>query len=194
MKIVLINFKGGQGKTSIAINLALTLKMNVVTNDVFTTANMVLQNDILLVVDENQNIPEFKDEVDVIYDFGGHLDLRTANIIKNSDLIIIPIINKFLNNMTSLYTISEVIKINKNILIIVNSAVNKDLEFISNLIKKELNLIVPIKQLRKTTAFEQIVNRKKSLEEICLSSPILAYSYKDIRKEFNDLVDFIKKY
>ena len=36
--------------------------------------------------------------------------------------------------------------------------------------------------------------RKKSLEEICLSSPILAYSYKDIRKEFNDLVDFIKKY
>ena len=42
MKIVIFNIKGGQGKTSLAVNLALTLNAGVITNDVYSPIEKVL--------------------------------------------------------------------------------------------------------------------------------------------------------
>ena len=195
MKIAIINFKGGQGKTSIAINLALTLNINVITNDKFTTAKYILpERQILIVDNDSKEIPTLKKEYekcDIIYDFGGYIDLRTGKVIKEADLIIIPIINNFINISPSIHTIHQVYNINKNILIIANSVINNDLDVIKEHIYNNLKTEFSMLPLKRSTAFDQVNTRKQSLREICKNSPILAYSYREISKQFDDIIDYI---
>ena len=132
----MFNLKGGQGKSSIALNLALTMDMNIISNDIITQIEDVLPPDNFLKIGKDDDFPNIEEDIDIIYDLGGWLDNRTISILKQADLIIIPMINGIMNNKTSLNSIEQVKNINKNILIIANKTKKDDYNIICELVNK----------------------------------------------------------
>jgi len=71
MKITIYNFKGGVGKTSIALNIALNLGLPVVTNDIYSPLERLLGEDKFIKLAKDQTIPTLSSEHSIIFDFGG---------------------------------------------------------------------------------------------------------------------------
>ena len=194
MKIVMFNLKGGQGKSSIALNLALTMDMNIISNDIITQIEDVLPPDNFLKIGKDEDFPNIEEDIDIIYDLGGWLDNRTISILKQADLIIIPMINGIMNNKTSLNSIEQVKNINKNILIIANKTKKDDYNIICELVNKyfsEENF--PILELRETTAFEKIMEKEESIQNIVEKDKLLKFSYSRVVEQFNNIITFIRK-
>lgn len=84
MKIVVVSYKGGVGKTSIAYSLAVDLSYNLVTNDF----SNILQN----YSKASLKVGSTAVYEDTVYDFGGFRDRNASEIIKQCDIILIPTI------------------------------------------------------------------------------------------------------
>lgn len=195
MKIIIFNIKGGQGKTSLAVNLALTLNAGVITNDLYSPLEKVLPENQFIKVDLNSDFPNIEeDNMNIIYDLGGWIDKRSVKLFGEADLIIIPIINDYINNQVAINTIEEIKKYNENILIIANRTEKKDYEDIANLIHEIYGDKFPVLELKKTTAFSKIFARSKSIEDIIKEDKLLAFSYREVQKQIEKIIEFIINY
>ena len=58
MKIAVFNLKGGQGKSSIALNLALSLKFDVISNDKITKLEKILPEDNFMKIEKDQDFTD----------------------------------------------------------------------------------------------------------------------------------------
>ncbi len=192
MKIVIFNIKGGQGKTSLAVNLALTLNAGVITNDLYSPLEKVLPENQFVKVDLTSDFPNIEeDNIKLIYDLGGWIDIRCIKLLKEADLIIIPIINDYINNQVAINTIEEVKKYNENILIIANRTEKNDYEEIKTLINGFYGTKFQVLELKKTTAFSKIFAKAKSIENIIKEDKLLAFSYREVEKQLQKIVNFI---
>ncbi|WP_300721333.1 hypothetical protein [uncultured Brachyspira sp.] len=192
MKVVIFNIKGGQGKTSLAINLALTLDAGVVTNDIYSPLEKVLPDDQFIKVDLNSDFPDIPENNDLfIYDLGGWIDVRAIQLFKEADLIIIPMINNYINNQVTINTIDEIKEYNENILIIANRTKKKDYEEIKDIIQNMYGNKFPILELKETTAFDKIFLKEKSIDRIMEEDKLLAFSYRGVQKQIKDIINFI---
>lgn len=192
MKIVIFNIKGGQGKTSLAVNLALTLNAGVITNDLYSPLEKVLPENQFIKVDLTSDFPNIEeDNIKLIYDLGGWIDIRCIKLLKEADLIIIPIINDYINNQVAINTIEEVKKYNENILIIANRTEKNDYEEIKTLINGFYGTKFQVLELKKTTAFSKIFAKAKSIENIIKEDKLLAFSYREVEKQLQKIVNFI---
>lgn len=194
MKIVIFNIKGGQGKTSLAVNLALTLNAGVITNDVYSPIEKVLPENQFIKVGLNSDFPDIPEENSLlIYDLGGWIDVRSIKLFEEADLIIIPIINDFINNQVAINTIEEVKKYNDKILIIANRTEKKDYEEINIIMQEIYKGKFPVMELKKTTAFSKIFAKSKSIEKIVEEDKLLAFSYREVQKQIEEIINFINK-
>jgi cellulose biosynthesis protein BcsQ len=189
MKLVITNFKGGVGKTSIAIALASLLELPIVTNDSWSPLQDLMPEGTFKKIEAEKDIPLLDN---TIYDLGGYADNRALPVIKEADYVIVPIINTYLNNKGSVNTISNILPYNKNIIVIVNQATDKDFEFV----KLNLNSIfnsIKIKTflLKKTTAFDKMFLTEKTIEAIIESDKTLARPYKIVATQLKEIADYI---
>jgi MinD superfamily P-loop ATPase len=193
MKVAMFNLKGGQGKSSIALNLALTMNANIISNDLITQLEDVMPEDNFLNVGKYDNFPDITEELDIIYDLGGWVDSRILKVIKNVNLVIVPMINSNMSNKTSLNSLNQIKNYNKNILIIANKTKKNDFEIISELVNNhfpENNF--PILELKETTAFERILQNKQSIEKITENDKLLKFCYNKILEQFRKIIEYVK--
>ena len=190
----MFNLKGGQGKSSIALNLALTMDMNIISNDVITQI-------------DDTKINKMNDLKKYIYSKSPNdmvtLHIKRANkdffISKQANritkyIIIIPMINGIMNNKTSLNSIEQVRNINKNILIIANKTKKDDYDTIYELVNKYFpEEKFPILELRETTAFEKIMEKEESIQKIVEKDKLLKFSYSRVVEQFNNIITFIRE-
>ncbi len=193
MKIVVFNLKGGQGKSSIALNIALSLNFDVISNDKITKLEKILPEDNFMKIEKDQDFPDIIENLNIVYDLGGWIDKRAVKPIKEADLVIIPMINTEMNNEVSINSINQVKQFNDNIMLIVNKSRKNDFEYIKNDVIKTYfpDDDFPMFEIMDTTAFEQMVKRKMSIHDIVESDPLLKYNYRKVNGQFDKILDFI---
>ena len=116
MITVIYNFKGGEGKTKIATNLALTMKHSIVTNDVYSPIDKIFPQEKVLKLYPKDEMPDFDANDDIVFDLGGYADARVISVLKKAKYIIIPITNEEDNIEVAIGAIDEIGKHNKNII------------------------------------------------------------------------------
>jgi cellulose biosynthesis protein BcsQ len=97
--ISIASTKGGVGKTSLAFSLAKDLGYRYATNDMSVVLNKYSKARY-----HAGKIPLYPDTV---YDFGGFIDKRSDEILRQSDIIIIPTTNDLNSIMKSLIMIKK---------------------------------------------------------------------------------------
>jgi len=191
MKLALYNLKGGVGKTSLSLNLALSLDFGIITNDVYSPIENVLPKEKLLKMDPNEDIPEVPNDYNVIYDFGGYLDPRVIKGLESADYVLLPIICNVLNIQVSINTIEEISKFNNNIIIVANKTQLDDFKLIKTALKS-VGYEYPIFEIKQSKALDAVFEKKQSIQDMVNEGGLRAYTYKTINKQFNTLINFLK--
>lgn len=189
MLLVVYNFKGGEGKSRIAQNLALTMDYSIITNDVFSPIEKILKNHQFLKIWPDQKFPDVSVDDDIIFDLGGYPDGRVVQILKKSRFIIVPITNEIDNIQVGINTIDTIEKYNKNIIIIANRTTANDFQVISNDLSCLYNY--PIFEVKKSTALSKLSTRRQSIREIVKNNPLLKYNYNKINDQFNSIISYL---
>lgn len=148
MKVCVFNHKGGQGKSLIAIQIAIELNCAVITNDVFSPLEEALpQEGQIVKVSPDEDFPALPEGFDFVYDLGGHPDQRVLDVIKESDVVIVPMIYvSFADLAVGLNTLNEIKDLNSKILVVANKVHNDtELEDLTTEVRKHFDYpILPL--------------------------------------------------
>lgn len=161
MRIVFFNIKGGVGKTSLSLSMALTYKFNFVTNDIVTSLEEIHSIPTAKIASNLKKIPRsiLGSSKNQIFDIGamsGQIDPKAAHAISLADAIVIPTLCDVRSIEATIQSIKFVDKECSNIFIIVNK-VKDEVEYES--IVEQLSPYVDedfIYQMRETTLFKRI--------------------------------------
>ena len=190
MQISVGNFKGGVGKTSIALNLARSFDLGIVANETYTVLKNYLNEDYLLIIPDV--IPTNLD--DVVYDFGGGITKYMMPVLKRSDIVIIPFMVEPADVQVTLEAINSILPINKNIILVPNKIKEEDPSYAALLdTLKEFGLDhLPICPIRASTALQNIFSEGKTVAEMQAMGGLNGFNYRKISNDFNNLINLIK--
>lgn len=185
------NNKGGVGKSSLAYSLCLDLDTYYMTND---TYNSLISQNYPKTIKEIPNEEFFKNER-IIFDGGGFIDKDLSKFLKASSLVIVPL-EVDLNSLTSLSNFYfDLIKLNKNVIFVLNKVENtksglKDKQEVLEYLNKEYGIdeanlyVMPFSKI-----FKKIFDLDLGVNQILSSSKINTYRYRNIKKDYNDLLN-----
>jgi len=190
MKITVFNLKGGQGKTTVSLALALSYGFLVVTNDEYSPIDKVLPKGHAKILKHGEQLPAVPNEVDIIYDFGGYPDARILSAMEKSQWVIVPVIyDSPLDVQVTIKSVREIEKHNKNILLVANKSKPEDVEALQNIFKDFFSY--PLLRIKKSTAFVKMIKTKQSLQELTENNMLLRHSYKEPLEQIEAIKQFI---
>lgn len=190
-KIVIWTSKGGCGKTNISAELILRLNYPAITNERESMLATILDKNRLLILKDNQNVPHI--DCGVVFDFGGYIDQRLEEILHISDIIIVPTLPEISDIQGCINSVQTIRNYNNKIVIIVNKTESQnDFPNVQNIISQIGKY--PIFEIKKSRALPNIYIKKQSVEQMCLDSPLVNYSYKKVLAQLNTLISYIKCY
>lgn len=195
-RISIFNAKGGVGKTAIAANLALMYDdYGIVTNDKMSVLSEIFDKR-LLVLSSEQNLPTlpaFKPETPLIFDFGGFPDKRALRVIKESDVVLTPVLPYFENMRITLDLIYELREINRNIIVIVNNTIGNDYDKIKKTISPHF-VDLTILELKRSAVFRRVIEEKKSIAELTVIHKPYRRFFEPVAEQFRTICQHIRSY
>jgi cellulose biosynthesis protein BcsQ len=193
MKITVYNYKGGVGKTRIALNLALTLELAIITNEIYIpTIKKIIPDENYMQLAKDQDVEIYPEEFDIIFDFGGGVDQRITNAIKQSDWVVVPVTNDHDELEATINIIQEIEDINKKIVVVANRTAKGDYEAIKKAVSKHYPYNVF--EIKKSKGLKNITKEGKSIKAMVEEGGLKAYSYKALNQQFDELIKFLKKH
>lgn len=196
MRIAVYNFKGGMGKSPIAVNLALMTGAGIVTNELYVTYEKALDAAQFIKVLPGAEIPKIPAAVPIIYDLGGYVDERVSHVLAECTHVVIPVSNEFQALQTTIYAVEEILKVTPRIVIVGTKLRGADFENIRHVLTGKLGdriAGVPFFPLRHSTAFDHVMMRGLSLRDLVAEGGIQGHSFRNIAAEFDALANHLTK-
>ncbi|MBA3013083.1 MAG: hypothetical protein KJ658_00490 [Proteobacteria bacterium] len=191
MKTTVYNFKGGVGKTVLSLNLALTMEYSIVTNDIYSPIEKVLNEDRILKIHHDEILPAFPDDYNIIFDLGGHIDKRAISAIKQSDFVLVPVIKGFINIQVSIDTITELLALNQHVIIIANQTTPGDMDDIRAAMERFFDL--PVFEIKQSKSLPNIFKEKKSVRAMVSEGGLKKYHFNAVADQFDLIIEYIKE-
>jgi cellulose biosynthesis protein BcsQ len=183
MRISVITTDGGAGKTAIAFALAKELN------------HYLLSNDDSVIEAVYQDMAQITKELpiidDVVYDFGGFVDAGVLDIIKHSDIVIVPCINDLNSKMKAIKTINELKKYNNRFLVVATRLeTQQDFKEIKSDIQEQFQDI-DVLPLRKTKMLKNGLEYGMSPLELIAESKQIAYAGRNFIPEYKEILKYV---
>ena len=172
------NFKGGQGKTTLAVNYCRYISGCYITNEPSVSIRNVLSEAIpeeqFLIMGFNDDISTvFKTAIPrsngrIIVDFGGYADARLETIIKHSDVVCIPCAYEGSLDLALLAETIETCKAwnQQNCIIVLNNIENDDLHEIRETVKLFYSKTYKIAEVRRSRFVRRLLKKGELFGEI----------------------------
>ncbi len=186
MKITVYNFKGGTGKTNIALNLALTMQHAIVSNDIYSPLEKVLDKKKFIKLAPDDNLPKFPKKYDIIFDLGGHIDPRAVAAMRQSDWVIVPTSRDFIDIQVSVNCINELKGYTDKIIVIANRTKKGDYERVRKAMRKFFPYSVF--EIKQSKSLPNIFKEKKSVRDMVAEGGLKAYHYTAVMEQFDTLI------
>lgn len=177
--------KGGVGKTNISAELILQLNFPAITNETSSMLSRIIPNNRLKILKPDEEVPNY--ETSMIFDFGGYLDSRIIEVVRQSNYVIVPTIPEISDIQGCIETIQTLKQYTNNIVVIANKTEHKnDIDIVKEAIEVIGNY--PIFEIKKSRALPNIYIEKKSIKDTVANKPLLKYAYKKVLDQFENLI------
>jgi len=183
MRVSVITTDGGAGKTALSFALAKELNYYLLSND--DSVIEAVYKDMAQITKELQIID------DVVYDFGGFVDAGVLDIIKHSDIVIVPCINDLNSKMKAIKTINELKKYSNRFLVVATRLENaQDFKEIKSDIQEQFQDI-EVLPLRKTKMLKNGLEYGMSPLELIAESKQIAYAGRNFIPEYKEILKYV---
>ena len=123
MKIAVYSSKGSAGKTPISANIALDKGFCIGTNEAFHIYDGLIADNRLIALHSEEAFPQelVSEDVDIVFDLAGSISksaLSISSALRMADFVLVPIYNEYKSLVAGLNTIQQIMKINKNVVVI----------------------------------------------------------------------------
>jgi MinD-like ATPase involved in chromosome partitioning or flagellar assembly len=155
--------KGGQGKTTLAVNYALRSDSHYYTNDYRSGTEDLFKSrfpegKFHLITPESKKLTT-DDKEKVVFDFGGYIDDKIPPIIKKCDLVIIPIMYQSKADLRAFFLVVNAIeKYTNHILVVINNTELKLLDELKEGLNHTLEGKYPIKIIKRSSYITYLAN------------------------------------
>ena len=192
-RITIWSPKGGQGKTSLALAIALEFSWLVATNDTHSPIDEVLPEGEAVRLLPGEAFPEIEAGDKLIYDLGGNSEERVINAAKLSDAVIMPVIyNSPFEMQVFLEGVAEMMQINPSIILVVNGCEKGKFKSTREIITGFFPTL-PIVEMRKSRAFSRVIEDGKSIGDMCKDSGLDNYHFSPVKRQLHALMQLAFK-
>jgi cellulose biosynthesis protein BcsQ len=191
--IAIVQLKGGEGKTTLAVMTAMMLQCGIVTNERHSPLDQAIPANRIVKLEHGEEMPEFPPAVRVVFDMAGFEDPRLLSALRQSSVCLVPASCSFLSLQRTLDTLGVVSGRVDRIAVVANRLESKYPNHAQK-IEKVVHAHFPhvqILPLRRSSIVDRIFMRKESIQEIMVRPGLLSRSYQGFYEEYKKILDFI---
>lgn len=174
MKIVVINLKGGVGKTPLSFNIAKDFDMDIITNDhsaleIVYPDRTTITNDLVL-------------KNNTVYDLGGFASHGTREIVQGADLVIVPCFNDYSSLSQTISTLNQ-LEDPQRVVVAVTKTENKDFAIVKDELNKYFDGLEYF-EFGLTKAFKSSIEYGESIIDLIKQDKVINSWYKNYAQKY----------